>query len=338
VTVELSASIGAMIVGVAASRGVDARALHDLTGFDAATGVDPDARIPLALEEQLWNEAARLCNDDAFGLHAAELVQAGSFDVLDYAIRTAPNLREAFARLVRYNRLVHDAAVFTVLEADDHVRIEHAFRVANAAPSRHAAEFTMAAVVVVAGQITSAALQPLAVELSTPAPATPEALAEHRRVFGLTPRFDMPVNAVELRRCELERVLPRADPALSRLVERHAEALLAGRPDPGESTSQRVRRLLHDMLGKEGASLALVAGRLHMSERSLQRRLADDATSFDALLDEVRRALALRYLAEPKIAVAEVAYLLGYSEPSPFHRAFKRWTGMTPNEARRRAA
>jgi AraC-like DNA-binding protein len=148
----------------------------------------------------------------------------------------------------------------------------------------------------------------------------------------------MPVNALELRRNELDRALPRADPALSRLVERHAEALLAARPEPGESTSQRVRRLLHDMLGKEGASLALVSERMHMSERSLQRRLAQEAISFDALLDDVRRTLALRYLTEPKLAVAEVAYLLGYSEPSPFHRAFKRWTGMTPSEARRRAA
>lgn len=75
-----------------------------------------------------------------------------------------------------------------------------------------------------------------------------------------------------------------------------------------------------------------------MSERSLQRRLSDDGVTFDAVLDAVRRDLALRYLADPKIAVAEVAYLLGYSEPSPFHRAFKRWTGKTPTEARRHAA
>jgi AraC-like DNA-binding protein len=60
--------------------------------------------------------------------------------------------------------------------------------------------------------------------------------------------------------------------------------------------------------------------------------------TFDALLDELRRELALRYLADPKIAVSEVAYLLGYSEPSPFHRAFKRWTGKTPTEARKQAA
>jgi AraC-like DNA-binding protein len=70
----------------------------------------------------------------------------------------------------------------------------------------------------------------------------------------------------------------------------------------------------------------------------LQRKLAEEGLAFEDLVDEMRRDLALRYLADPKIAVAEVAYLLGYSEPSPFNRAFKRWTGVTPSEARRRAA
>jgi AraC-like DNA-binding protein len=72
-----------------------------------------------------------------------------------------------------------------------------------------------------------------------------------------------------------------------------------------------------------------------MSARSLQRRLGDEGTSFDAVIDELRRDLAHRYLADPRIAIAEVAYLLGFSEPSAFHRAFKRWTGATPSEARR---
>lgn len=81
-----------------------------------------------------------------------------------------------------------------------------------------------------------------------------------------------------------------------------------------------------------------MAARLKMSERSLQRRLADEGVTFDALLDEVRRVLSLRYLADPSIAIAEVAYLLGYSEPSPFYRAFRRWTGTSPSEMRTRAA
>jgi|GEM_PF-6497404 len=96
--------------------------------------------------------------------------------------------------------------------------------------------------------------------------------------------------------------------------------------------------VLTSALDEGNVNLKRVAAQLRMSERSLQRRLADEGEIFDAIVDALRRDLAPRYLADPKIAVAEVAYLLGYSEPSPFHRAFKRWTGRMPAEARRGAA
>jgi AraC-like DNA-binding protein len=334
----MSAGIGAHIVHAAVALGARPGALEAATGFDPAAAKDPDAQITLEIEEALWNEGARLCGDDALGLHAAELLVAGIFDVLDYAVRSAPTLRASLERLVRYNRLVHDAAEFTLIERGDVVRVEHAFRFAAAVQCRHSAEFTLAAIVVLANQLTGTPVRPGAVDFRHGKPASETALVEHARIFGVAPRFAQRVNALELDRRVLERTLPSADPALSRVIERHAEALLAARPDPARGTADRVRHLLSRALGEGEATLATVADRLHMSERSLQRKLADDGVTFDALLDELRRDLALRYLADPKIAIAEVAYLLGYSEPSPFHRAFKRWTGVTPSEARRRAA
>ena len=121
-------------------------------------------------------------------------------------------------------------------------------------------------------------------------------------------------------------------------MERHAEALLAKLPSLTDSVVDRVQRVLSGVLGEGDASLGAVARKLRMSERTLQRKLAEESASYDALLDAMRHELAVRYLADRKIAIAEVAYLLGYSEPSPFHRAFKRWTGVTPSEARKRAA
>ncbi|MFO0658260.1 MAG: helix-turn-helix transcriptional regulator [Polyangiaceae bacterium] len=125
---------------------------------------------------------------------------------------------------------------------------------------------------------------------------------------------------------------------LSRVIERHAEALLLSLPELSSGVADRVRQALANGLSDGGVTLAEVAKRLKMSERSLQRKLASEGVSFDALLDEIRRDLALRYLSDRNIAIAEVAFLLGYSEPSPFHRAFKRWTGTTPSEARRARA
>lgn len=324
-----------MIVHAAAGRGADAKALCAEVGFDLALAQDPDARIPFALEEALWSAAARASGDDAFGLHAAEAIQPGAFDVLDYAVRTAPTLGAALARLVRYNRIVHDAATFTVVPRGELVRIEHGFRFGSEVQGRHSAEFTLASLVAISSQIAEQPIRPRAVEFRHGLPGD---RSEHRRVFGLEPRFAQRINAIELDRAVLELPAPRADTRLSRVIERHAEALLEARPDPALSTADRVRHVLAAHLGEGDISLGAVAERLKTSERTLQRKLADEGVSFDALLDELRRDLALRYLADPKIAVAEVAYLLGYSEPSPFHRAFKRWTGKTPTEARRRAA
>lgn len=333
--IEVSASIGAMIVQAATARGADANSLCREAGFDLSLAQDPDARIPFTVEEALWNGAARACHDEAFGLHAAETIKPGAFDVLDYAVRTAPTLGAALSRLVRYNRIVHDAAAFTVIPRGDVVRIEHGFRFGSEVQGRQSAEFTLASVVVIGAQITGKPLRPRAVDFRHG--LSPE-LAEHRRVFGVEPRFAQRVNALELDRAILDLSAPHADARLSRLIERHADALLEARPDPSLSAADRVRRVLSAHLGDGDVSLGAVAEHLRTSERTLQRKLADEGVSFDVLLDDLRRDLALRYLADPKLAVSEIAYLLGYSEPSPFHRAFKRWTGKTPAEARRRAA
>lgn len=334
----MSATIGAMIVSAAAARGADPAQLVLATGFEPALAANPDAKISLALEDALWKEAARATGDDAFGLHAAELVQPGMFDVLDYAVRTALTLRVSLERLARYNRLVHDAAVFELVPDGSVVRVEHDFRVGSGAQSRHSAEFTLASLVVVAAQLRGEPLWPRAVAFAHAEPQRPETLAEHRRLFGIAPKFGCRRKSVTFDAHDLDRSLPQPDRALWRVIGRHAETLLAQLPPLHETIAARVRSLLSTTLGDQVPTLGDLASKLKMSERSLQRKLADEKLTFEALLDQVRRDLALRYLADPKIAVAEIAYLLGYSEPSPFHRAFKRWTGLTPSEARRSVA
>jgi AraC-like DNA-binding protein len=331
----MSARIGAMIVYSAALGGASQSALEGATGFSAAQAADPDARISLTLETALWQEGARLTNDPDFGLHAAERLQPGAFDVLDYAVRTAPTARVALERLARYNRIEHDVAVFAIIDRGHATRVEHRFGDGSQVQSRHSAEFTLASQVVIGSQITGTRMQPRAVEFVH---ARPASTAEHERLFGVVPRFSMPVNALEWDREDLERPNPNADPALARVMLRHADAVLATYPAPAARSSDRVRALIANELATGEITLARAAKALKMSERSLQRRLAEDGLTFDTLLDDVRRQLSLRYLADPTIAVSEVAYLLGYSEPSPFHRAFRRWTGKTPSEARRASA
>ncbi len=330
--VEVSARIGSMIVRACSALGADGAALAREVGFDPAIAADPDARIPVETEDALWDGAATRLGDPLFGLHAARLLQPGVFDVLDYAIRTAPTLRAALDRLVRYNRLVHSAAVFEVSEVGDRIRIEHAFATPGHRPSRQASEFTLASLIVIGGQLIGKPLHALAVDL--PHPEESRTRDQLAAVFGVGPRFDAAVGAIELARADVDRTCPAADPMLSEVILRQANALLASRPDPTAAFATRVRGSIVSRLGETDVTLGSIARDLKMSERSVQRRLADEGITFDALVDELRRELALRYLATPTMAIGEVAYLLGYSEPSAFHRAFKRWTGRTPTEAR----
>lgn len=335
VTFELSARIGALIVRTASNLGGDVEALSRASGFELSRALDPDARISFEQEERLWQLAASSSGHCTFGLEAAKQIKPGAFDVLDYAIRTAPTLRVALQRLARYNRLEHDAAIYTASETPTCLRIEHSFRYPGVVQNRHGAECTLAAQVVVATQLVGSPVYPARVQFRHAAPADD---AAHRVLFGTKPSFGAAVNAIEWDRDLVDRPLPHADPALSAVIERHAEASLRNLPEAPQSCAERTRGVLLQALGQGHASLKHVADKLKLSERSLQRRLAVEGLGFEALLDEVRRELSLRYLADPKIAISEVAYLLGYSEPSPFHRAFRRWTGTTPSEMRKRAA
>ena len=331
---QVAARIGALIVQVAAARGVDVQRLINGAGFDPGWLADAEARMPLAVEERLWDLAAEMSGDPVFGLHAAAAIGPGAFDVLDYAVRTAPDLGTALQRLTRYNRLVHDLANFVVLPEGTVVRIEHRFEDAGTRPCRQATEFTLASLVVVASQIGGQPVQALAVEFAHVAPGLVD---EYLQVFGVMPRFGVPVSCLVLAAEVLDRAVPTADPGLSRIVTAHAEQLLAARSTAQEALASQVRRQLAASMADGPIALTKLARCLHLSERSLQRRLETEGTSFAQLVDEVRRELALRYIADERLALGEVAYLLGFAEPSPFHRAFKRWTGTTPTAVRRAA-
>jgi AraC-like DNA-binding protein len=298
----------------------------------SSSAADPTSRISLALEQLLWETAAEHTRDPNFGLHTAELLRAGVFDVLDYAIRTAPSFRVALERLARYSRLEHEAAVFKLTASRTTTRIEHSFGPSVVLPCRQEAEFTLASIVIVAHEIVVGGIQPTAVQFIHSAPSD---TTEHVRIFGVLPRFTTDVNALEVDAATMSRPLDTADPALSRIIERHAEASLASIGQPTESTTGQVRRILLTTLQEGPCSMTAIASKLGMSERTLQRKLASEGATFGALLEGVRRDLALRYLQDRQLTLAEIAYLLGYSEPSPFHRAFKRWTGSTPQTHRR---
>ncbi|WP_070400892.1 AraC family transcriptional regulator [Hydrogenophaga sp. PML113] len=328
------ARIGGFILDAAQARGVELPVLLARTGFDPAVLDEADARMALAQEDALWDTAAELAGDAGFGLWAATRIRPGAFDALDYAVRTAPDLLSALQRLARYNRLVHDLASFRVIDEGTRVAVEHGFAAPGQAPGWQASDFTLASLPVVASQMLGQRVAALAVEVAHAAPIDARPYVQ---AFGVTPRFDAPVSKLVFDAALLRRPLPNADPGLSRIVTAHADRLLAERAPGGidGGVVAQVGQLIGERIANGPPSLGEIARALHTSERGLQRQLEAQGTRFSELVDRVRHELALRYLADRRLALGEVAYLLGYAEPSPFHRAFKRWTGRTPAAARR---
>jgi AraC-like DNA-binding protein len=227
-------------------------------------------------------------------------------------------------------RIIHDGAAFELHGSGDAIRLR--YRIDHpAGPHRFGAQMALALPCLFGRETLGARFRLTGVYFTHDAPATTD---DYVRAFGAPVAFRQPHDEVVLPASLLAERLPLADPALCEHLDRHLDRMLASAPRESELLG-RVRRAIGEDVRNGLPNIEDVARRMHMSARSLQRRLLAARTSFQKQLDQVRHELSMQYL-EEDLALAEVAFLLGFSEPSNFHRAFKRWTGVTPAEARQR--
>jgi AraC-like DNA-binding protein len=163
--------------------------------------------------------------------------------------------------------------------------------------------------------------------------AAPSDVSAHRELLGCAPEFESTFDGFEADRAWLTEPVRGKNPKLRAYFEKQCEqARQAFSDDP--AFAALVRQRLAARMEGGAPSMAEVARVLGTSQRSLHRRLSEEGTTFNDLLDEVRREFSQRYLARPRLAVAEVAYLVGFNDPSAFFKAFRRWTGVTPSQYR----
>jgi AraC-like DNA-binding protein len=245
----------------------------------------------------------------------------------------APDALTAILMFRRFRRLVSDTLAPEIDVDDEHVTY-HLVWPARVARITQFADCAFAGTLAILKDLTGLAEDtPLSVEAWFQCPPPPG--PDRARALGCPVRYGAPETRFVIRRAPLERPLPRSHPSLFDYLERHASTVLARLPADG-GLSIRVRRLITEGLRSGEPSPRAIGKKLSLSERTLQRRLREEHTTFAELLDGARRELAELYVGEPGVAAYEVAFLLGYSEPSAFHRAFRRWTGVTPQEFRRR--
>jgi AraC-like DNA-binding protein len=227
--------------------------------------------------------------------------------------------------------LINDTSAVDLTMDGERAVLRHSLPGGAAAP-RQSAEFIVAGWVRAGRAVTGIEWTPVEVRF---AHASPPDATEHAAFFRAPVRFAMGENALELDRSLLALPCIRPEPALVGVLDRYAADRLEKVPLVA-SLADRVRLVLEEDLRDGEPAAKHVASRLRMSVRTLTRQLADEHTSFRQILDRLRHTLAARHLAAGELAIGEVAFVLGFSELSSFHRAFKRWTGTSPAEFRQR--
>ncbi|MDC0672582.1 AraC family transcriptional regulator [Nannocystis radixulma] len=331
--VPLNTAVCPPLVG-AALAGVDVEALLADVGIDREAADDADLTLAPALRAALWRESLQRSRDPALALHAAEAIPFGQFDVVDYVASEAPTLGEGIAALARYFRIVRADFRLRFEEDDDEGRLWLDLPPSFGLVVSYTTEFTLACILIRFRWVVGQHFAPTEASFCYPAPGH---LAEYERVFACPLRFDADETMVRFPRAVLALPQPRADARLRLVLERAAAAVLARLP-PASELTQQLRQALSEELRGGVPTCEQVARRLAIGVRTLNRRLQSEGTSFQQQLAELRCELARGYLADRRMSISEVAYLLGFSEPSAFHRAFKRWTGHSPQSWRTRAA
>ncbi len=319
------ARVAAALLRAAEGEGLPREALLAGTWIEASSLRDPDGRV-LLRDVYALLDACLALGGELVHLRMARRVEPEALDALAFLVMTSPTFGEGLHAMIRYQRIFTEGERYELLEETHGARV--IYQPCGDARPAHRAMAEMFAIELLenGARLVGAPLEGVRVLFAHGAPRD---RAAHAALLGLEASFDAPAHAIVIPSSVLAMpVAPPGQAAMAAFFARHLDERLRALP-PETIGARTVRALLHG----GDADLETLASRLSMSPRTLQRRLSDEGVSLRALSESARRARASSLL-EGGASIAEVAYALGYSEPSAFHRAFRRWTGQTPERFR----
>lgn len=325
---SVSAAYARGLVTLAVARGAERQALLQRADVGADTLEDPDARVALHRYAALMRTAIALTGDPALALRYGESTDISQYSVVGLIGRASATMADAHAQLNRYVRLVVDVE----MDGDERFRLDRdangvwivdTRRNPNAFPELTESAFAQ---IVCGPRLLGIPPFAKAVQVTHPEPTH---AAEYRRVLGAPVAFGARRNAILADPEIMAEPVQRLPSYAFGVLTEHADVLLDALARRATVRSQ-VERLLMPMLHTGPARIDTVAARLNVSRQTLYRRLKAEGVTFAQVLDDLRHRMALDYLTTRKVSVTETAYLVGFSEPAAFSRAFKRWTGRRP--------
>lgn len=293
--------------------------------------LDPSAPGSVGLDDLggLLERAAGLAGDELFGLHCAQSMSRGAYGLMEFGLRAAPTGRVAMEQLAAYGALINPLVRWSLETEGDEVSLHHRAP-KKGGVGRQGNLFTVARVLRIAREMLGDDVTPTRVWFAHRERACPPELSAFLRAGQVV--FGRASNGLAFAADTLARVPKGADVELNRALEAHGRGVLERCGDEADAYA-RTRAVVLELLPGGGATLESAARRLHVSPRTLQRRLGQLGVSFAELLAEVRRAQAERLL-QGDATLAVVAEAVGYADAATFARAFRRWTGVTPGRFR----
>jgi AraC-like DNA-binding protein len=331
----ISGVVPFLVAHVARSHEADPEPLLRGTGVDAAAPPRGDEHIAVERYFDVWRRAMGLF-DETFPLRVASAFRHEDNEIFGFLAMSCANIGEAFDRTLQYSQLYTVGATYQMDADGDATRITWLPwpGALDDAGYRAAMDYHMANMEQAIRQLATSPVGVVEVRLRHAAPDDAEGYA---RFYGVAPKFGSPryelVYPAGLRDVGVtsfnSRLRDYFDLQCQNVLEKMGAAT---------SFAAQVRKALIGVMDGGDSGMEAIAKRLGMSTRSLQRRLAEEQTGFNDLVAEVREEFAKRYLARGTLTASEVAYLIGFTEPPAFFKAFKRWTGLTPREFQERGA
>ncbi|MDI1300790.1 MAG: AraC family transcriptional regulator [bacterium] len=308
--------------------GMPAEAILAKAGVALSRLNDSHARTPNAAQAFFWQAAEEITRDPHIGLHLGEHLPLYRGQVLEYLFTSSPTFGEGLKRAMNFHRLLSDAITGELVIEED---VCYLSTLTDHKASRHFTECFAAGMIRFFRFVTDDNFKPLAIHTEHAEGASP---AEYMRIYGCNVTLGCGEYRLYFNKDVLDFRIWQSEPRLLRLHEQMAQEQLA-ELQRFDLVSE-VKRAIGEMLESGDTSLDAIASRLGIPPRRLRSQLAEADTSFNQILADYRSRLARRLLARTGEPIEQIVYLTGFSEPSTFYRAFKRWTNETPVEYRKR--
>jgi AraC-like DNA-binding protein len=327
----VSAGLVSGLINFASSRGADSAILAERSEIDLSQLENPDNRLPLSSYVDLLRVAQSLTADPALALHFSEEVVMSKVSIVGLIMEASATMGEAFLQLQRYGRLgadienISDGPRFELANRYRKLFMVDRRRHPNATPELTENAFTS---LVCGPRRFLPKPHVLSVHVTHPAPAY---ATEYERIFQCPVHFEAEWNALELHPQIAEWEVAQTPRYVFGILADHADKLLEELDAP-KHLRGRVEALLLPILHIGHVSADRIAAQMGFSRQTLFRKLKEEKTTFTEVLDDLRQRAARSYLQGQSVSVNETAYLVGFSDPSSFSRAFKRWTGFSPKD------